>query len=912
MGIGGIARQNQINAPQTNATQEVNQAPAALQGARHSVGRIAARVVAGLLTAGLSEGIRAVVVSIKDAFDNYDQVARVEADRLAQAKVDACNHQLASTIQSGKELPSAMKAAIHEGLEEVHNAFGNGDLNPAGEMSPNCLKHLQSTIRLSHDAITPERLKALVIEHARPEATTNILHSKLQQFITHENLNSVSPQDMAMLKNPDLAGLQSRIADCQNADDAHALYEEFKAPLENTIKFQDAAYSSWNEVRAEALDTIAEHTGLSPETTKSSPALQSLTHEVRAVFNDMATKNEFPNADQIKTTFKDLMTAQLGAKDALIESIQDLPISPALKEEFKIEVFCNSKFRSTPDLFTKAAEAIKDIDTNSLIAASQMPKGTMRPSELADLFKSLGANLDAHLSTAYGDGMEKLSKEELYTAKAVVAKMLFDQHPALAEAFHAAPNVISHMSQEQRVNFHMNNVMGQSTISPAILPAYEFVSVLARVEPTLHHDNTTLLNELNSPKATQSSIALQQRDACTTALKDIRANFGEASIPAGNTIAELNVSPAGKTIVNALTTAIKAADHPLTPQEVHQTLHGILQSTAQKDITVASMKTLAQEAGHTLTSFAASNVFNLLSARHPDLKETLNNATSAASIHEALQALPDAKQAIQFSIDISATKNHVFEALTNALATALNVTPEDLKKDFDADSAIGGDIYFTNKAIQDNVAKPNTEIPNAAQILERYSDRIQSVVTEKVSLLNTLPNLRGAEDRPLSAEVQADLRHRLLTFTSVSSPEMLQHFASITARLDPTACAAAINTGDQEAATAALKDFGTSIISTAHEVIPEATYAQLDAEQVDSIGAFVRPMLFDTNPTLREAFTSNKELLADIRDNLEHESSQISRKISRTNGQGEVHDALMQDTFVILQSLTLINEILEK
>ncbi len=911
MGIDSIGNQTTLAAPQNTATQSVKEAPAALRGAHTSTIKFAARVVASLLTGGLSEGFIALAKGVKGAIADHTRTKEVRAQTLAQANVDASNHQLAKSIKSGDGLSPAFQAAVNEGLEEIQESFNGMGLESTTELSSSARATLAYTIRTCGEETTPEQLKDLVIQNVRPEAAKNVLTSHIQQFMDDENITAIGPKDLDALKNPDLQGLQSRLAECENADDVNALYAEFKAPLESSFKFHDAATTAWQDVRTEANATLAQRTGLSLDTIASSQALRTLTREATPIFQDLISKNTFPDVDQVKTSFQDIFTAQLAAKDAMFESIQDLPVSDELKQQFKVDIFCNAKYAGNADIFTKAAEAVKNVDTTSLTAAAQMPQGSMDSSEIADLFKSLGTQLHENFTAAYGDGLEQLSKEQLSTAKDVVGKMLFDQHPNLVEAFRAQPDTLTDMRLEQRENMHMNNWLGHGSIDSTVLPAYEFVYSLDETQQSANEINTQFIAQLGKPEFVESTVIMQAKEACTAALNDVRANFGEDSVPAGNTIEEFMANPDGKAITDALATAIKAADHPLTPQDVHDMLYVAVQSKVIEPVAIDTIVALGQETGTPTDKFHAGAILKTLHARLPELNTLLATATSPEMAADMVRELPDVQAMLQLNADLTASRERVFDALTNALATALNVTPESLKEDFDPSTVISGTVHSISEAIQENVAKPNTAIPNAAQILERYTDKIQSIVDKKMSLIDTLPNLRGVENRQLSDDAQASLRRQLLVNTSVDTPEMIHYFANIAARLDASACINAVNAGDMDTAIKDLKAFSASMTTTAHQVIPHDVYEAMDSDAMASIGAFVRTILFDTNPSLHQAFTNNKELLRDMRTNIEAESRMITRAQSKSGRSEQVQQVLAQRWIENMQVLSVLNHILE-
>lgn len=908
MGIDGIARPNQLSAPQNIAPQEANRAPAALQGARHSTGVIVARVIAGIMTAGISEGVIAMHRGVQSYRAEKARVAEALAAELAQAQIDTSNNSLASSLQSGRGLSAPMKQAVQEAMQDLAASFGDANVTAKTKdikSWPSC-NELCNYIRQSQTEINPTDLKNLLVEHGRAGVINQTAGTLFANLKAEDGLTDKVPSSLSSFLEPSLSGLHSGLKDCQSANDVQAIFAQYKTPLKEAIAFAAEVENVKDSVRQEGIDNITQVTGLSTQTVVKSSAMQAFNKKAQVLYTSLRAQTPPPHGDALKAAFSKILEDDMMPKARLMASSEILAISDTLKQDFRDSVFTNHSFKD-PNLFINGSRAAQNIHTASLISVLQSPDAQTSDEELLGMFQAIGAQLNDNLAQEYGDAFKNLDGNERSNARNVTVQIFLDKNPHFVAALRDKPTSIERVAQYLR-GLEQG---GASSEREQTLEAYNtYVQhILGSVSSNYSTANTHLSD--NIPRLWGCTI--RQHDAMNTAIEDIRTQFGDGAIPAGNTLEEMNQSYEGKAIVRSLQTAISQADHAVSPQELHFMAYSTLQSTATSTLALNFIQELAQKAGTPLDRYSAENMLETLKSRHPDLNERFEAATNPAVIVDALKALPDLQAIRQYTFDIEreGLKERVFERLTQELATALATTPEDLKNDFNPNNSIGNHVVNIAIATNEATAKPDTPIPSAAQIIDKFTDKIHSVVHEKVALVNTLSSTHGVQNRPLSLDAQAELRHRVLQNTSVRQPEILQYFATIASRLNTDACIAALNTGDYDASLQALKELGGSIINVAIEVIPDETFRRMDPDAKASIGYFVQTILLDTSTELRSALNDNKELLKDVRALLDKEVTQIGRQIARAGDDMRKIELLQTQYGSVTQTVNILNEILE-
>ncbi|MFI3272801.1 MAG: hypothetical protein R3Y11_12005 [Pseudomonadota bacterium] len=909
MGIDSIGSQTSLTTPQNTATQGVKEAPAALHGAR-AVAKTAARVVAGLLTAGLSEGILAIHRGVQSYRTEKARVAEARAAELAQARIDTSNSSLATNLQSGNDLPEPMAQAVHEAMQDLRTSFGDANV-PVTEVDINTWSTcgtICATIRANHAETSPADLKALLIEHGHTRVLDRAINALFTNLKAEEGLTDTITSPVSRFTGPALDGLHTGLKDCQNADDVQALFAQYKTPLKEALTFTAEAKEIIHTLHKEGVAFVVQHTGLSTQTVEDSGAMRRFDRKAADLRDDLRMQENPPRGDALKETFTALLTTTMDGKEDLMATAENLPISQGLKQDFKDTVFTSDSFKD-PKVFINGALTAQNIHTANLVALLASPDAHTTDEELTGMFQSIAAQINDNMAQAYGDAFKNLDGYERSNARYVSTAIFLDQNPAFVAALRAKPAMIERVAQYLDAST-MEEIESERDQA---MSAYN--SYVRHIVGTVSDDYATTNTNLSEDISMVWGCTIRQHDAINTAIESIHTQFGDGFIPDGNTLAEINESPAGKAIVRSLETAITQADHVVSPQELHSMVYGTLQNAVVKHVALNLIQSSAQSAGTPLSKYSASNMLEMLQSRHPDLSATFKAATNLGMITDALEAIPD-YQAIQqytFDMEMEGLKERVFDRVTEELATALITTPEDLKKDFNPNNSMGSAVHNIAMDINEATAKPNAAIPNAAQIQEKFTAKIHSVVHEKVILVDALfSSTHGVQNRPLSHEALVDLRFRLLQTASVRKPEFLQYCTNITALLDPDACIAALNAEDYDSALQALKQLGRDILSLAHEVIPAEVFSQMDPDETSSIGHFVQTMLLGSSTELHAALNNNKELITDIRTTLENDLHKITRQITRIGDDEEKLALLSAHYGSIGQTLSILNDILEK
>ncbi len=168
--VGNNVQASQAQNNVQNVQDIQNDAPHEIAHARPSKLSVALRIIAGIFTLGISEGIRFIAHKIRSAEPRGNQVQPQNPDMIPAANpgVDQSNRALAEKIIKNN-IPENIKTALNEVAQEYRNKFGNRAvpenvntlLNELGKNNRPMVIQLRYAVQDAHEEITPENIKPL-------------------------------------------------------------------------------------------------------------------------------------------------------------------------------------------------------------------------------------------------------------------------------------------------------------------------------------------------------------------------------------------------------------------------------------------------------------------------------------------------------------------------------------------------------------------------------------------------------------------------------------------------------------------------------------------------------------------------------------------------------------------------------
>ena len=476
MPLHGV-QNNPLHAPLLN--QNVQQggnadAPAALRHA--GVGRTVGRIVAGILTLGISEGVRAIVRHCRAAASHEapaPQAAPVLAQPQAEPKADFDNQHLAASLAT-LDPGSEHGQAVREGLTAARDAFPGmlpaGDtLQALGDASgSHSLEYaLKAAVRKSGEEVTPQALSRMTRDAAKQEAARLALKGEIRALVqsnglaVEENrlnwissaLNTRHPEAMEALgRSEDLASLRAAL-------------DPLRGELLVLARRENDCAAALAEARNGVFQSVAHATGLPEAEVREALNMTKLDDSFNILRKDMLDEaNAAPDPAVSRERFQEAFTAKserfAAQKGALYTSVDGLALSDGLKAEWKREALGNISLKS--GFFLQKCDTVAGrMDASSLLRALREPGITEK--EMLGLLKSLQAQLDAYSHEAFTpQEFDEVGSDELSCMSTYSLQAFLDKNPDVSAEMRSDPDRFERLRQaaEDDVN-HMTTVLAR-------------------------------------------------------------------------------------------------------------------------------------------------------------------------------------------------------------------------------------------------------------------------------------------------------------------------------------------------------------------------------------------------------------------------------------------------------------------
>ena len=390
--VGGNIQPQPIHQPLSSHEADV---PAELRGARPSGWAIAGRVLAGIVTVGISEGVRAIVRSVRAGKAPEPRVSEAGIPE-AKPQADVANRNLMQAVKQNT-LPPQYQAAFDEALTELRTRYGE-DVLPEGTTLKNMPDRnalnaaLESSMHAAEHEVTPEALRTLLLEKGAPLMAERVLTGRIGEYCAHISYERSQPDIICqnvLRKNPKLA---ADLQTCADSTAANAIIEPFMRSIQEDIALGHTLSTARNQANQHALTELARRTGLSEETIHQQTSFRKLNEQLTYLDGDIR-KGERPlRGDDLTKAFIDVANKFVEAKAKLFMSVDTLPLSQSLKDEWE-KWGLNEDTLSKGDMFTTFHAVGSSVDARNLLEALNAPAGEFSDREILGLMESLGANV---------------------------------------------------------------------------------------------------------------------------------------------------------------------------------------------------------------------------------------------------------------------------------------------------------------------------------------------------------------------------------------------------------------------------------------------------------------------------------------------------------------------------------------
>ena len=445
--IGGVTRNIAAQQQQNVGGPEARSgAPAELQGAHASPLRTFGRILAGIFTLGISEGIRAIIRHVKAG---EAPAPRNPAADLPPAppRADIFNKSIASEFQANN-LPPDFKAAVTEAFDRMEARFGE-DMFPKDSKlrtSPQTSLGLEvrDTLRQTDEAITPQAFSALV----EKKATSALLHNVMTAHATDLCDSIGFKKSPSLLAGNFLNGTPEIRAAMDNITDRASL-DHFMAThlprLEMSIRLNQELDVARSQAEAAAIQTLAQKTGLNEDTVRQRINLVDLDNRFTYLSADILDGTRPLAGQEMRDAFTQVAKTFAERKAALYASVDTLNLPQDINNAWKDAVLTQNTL-TKGDLYT----TWHGISRGVAVSESILPalNDGVGDRELLGMLEVLGTQVRDAVMAHYGQegwaelGGDGQSDALFYTGQATLAA-----HDELRHAFMDRPELIDRLYQ---------------------------------------------------------------------------------------------------------------------------------------------------------------------------------------------------------------------------------------------------------------------------------------------------------------------------------------------------------------------------------------------------------------------------------------------------------------------------------
>ena len=889
-------------APQNNAVPtEVEEAQAAgnPEGARQirsSRGSRAGRIVLGIFTLGISEGIRAIVHACRRAPDPEPRLAPQAAGvppevpvaqqaglPPAEPSADVANRALAATLAQMPE-DGPFKAAIEEALAPYAEVLGT-DYAQTGlnglPFSRELLMQVSSAVTASADRVTPEGLRAITEQIAPKLIGARLLEAMIRTYGARHNLTNsgaiTAMKSSLMANSPEFS---QALTQCRDLSSLRRIVENLRPRMEARVNLNERILQVRQDAVDEACRKFATQTGLEESVVRRALSFTRLEHKFNAIDVEIL-KGTHPLDAKV---YQDLADQFVTDKIALFNSANAIGLTENVRVRLQELVLSQPNYKGA-ELIEKCAEAAQSLDCRSLLSALRDASGDKEL--VTALMESVAVQLLEAVQNAYGEeAWGRLDVDAQGIVREAASLVLIGTHPELQTAVANRPELCREVMEE----LNEREVQGIDAAFDGSMPELQArmlistagcAKVILQTAQKFAPGNQDLLQSLAS-----GQLSPLCADTIEKSLSAFRRDFPNL-LPEGNMESVLKFrSPAGDSIGALLRRDITAADHPLSLSEVGELFRKQLHVTANFSLVTESLGSIA-EANHWQFSdaellAAARQLFK----RQPQLHDLLNRTSTLAEAKQTCTAYfgqnAVCREILRVRHDLasvwSAGKERLYERMSEITGKPIETLREKLNLGKINES---GKFAYFRKDCFDALENPATDhFLTTEAISQKINGFIDDFLTEKTALLESVDVF--VQDFGLDPTLAAVWKENVLTTATLARRDFLVNCISIADQMPAAPLETAFGSENKlrKMSDEKLLELFYAIADVQIE-LPQRVFVgeELGSDEKGLIRRYTREAFLSKHPEL-SIVRSRPELLRRLSNLAENRAYELQRSIS--------------------------------
>ncbi len=901
--------QNQQPVMQNQQVQTANNAevPAALQNARPNAGAVACRVLAGVFTLGISEGIFAICRHIEKS---AVQAARGAAEALPVAAPTIAEHNAAVSEQFKNDtLPPELKASVSEAFAELRADFGE-KVVPQGstvrEFLANAavehgyrenaiIKDVAKAIKNSETELSPQDLKNSILEKARPKLAGIAAH-----FLILEQAENKIPADkvvtiLNVLSKTD-TGFYEKIAACRNAEEVKTCltaHQKFADTVEYTVGYYECEKKTDQYIIAE----LAKATGKSEQEIQGKLKLVDVKSKY-SYGSAETTGSVKERLEQLETKFHDVAAKFIQMKTDLYTSIASLTISEGLKEQLRNDILTESTLKKGY-VFSRAEKAVGEVNVSSLIRVLQ-DGNAVSDLDLVGMFKAVSVQLSDAISKQYTQAeLADLGGDGNAITMATACQILLDKNPELVELMKSDSakidrlvTLLAEQKYENDEQLGREDDLGSEATRLNAGAIYGSNFILRTVQDILQATNSVVSSLQANPE--KAPFAQVLHDTLAAVNEEYGVNIGA-------NLNELAALPFGKDVIKNIENRITAQNQLLSSAQFAE----IVRSELQTHVANLAVKTAISErcAELGLNTERLGSMLASLKKLYPALQESINRADSKEEIQALLLSCDKYENILRRESDIAVYSAQIMQDTHARLAALLGVAEAKVKDTMDTSKLDDGFKVTAKDIFDEGNASEDGSVADIQGRFQRIADRFVKGKSDLIAFVNN-PGLA------ISPELRAKWRDEINTNISLKNPVLLQGSYNAAQSMDGSALMRGVREGlNQTELLGLVKSLSAQIDEYAHQVFTPEQFNDMGSDETSLISRYTREAFWERNGELKTLLAGNSAVFQEISSILENEFSTLVSQLAKTDLQSPESIKIRQDMAFVINAQALLSDV---
>ncbi len=863
--VGQVGRPAVQQEMGVTAPRVATEAPAELRGARLSSGRRALRVVLGIFTLGISEGVLALV---RHAREGQVPQPRVAAAGLPAAppRADVFNKEIADGLHDNK-IPATFQAAVGEALEQLRNRFGAEyvpqDASLATLPQGRELCHtLGLALKRMPDELSPQVLRAQVEEKGVQLIARQAMQSRVAACCAEIGYDAGRPgliSSAFLSKNP---ALLEELQSCANLEEMNRVIDANMDSIRDNIALRQEIHTAETEAKNSVITNLARATGLNEDSVRARLDLKKLEDSFAYLGTDLLSGAKSLRGDALSEAFNGIADKFVRNKAELFASVDRLGLPPQISDEWK-ECVLTQRTLSKGDMFAVWHGIGSGMNIgNSLLTVLNAPAEAFSDREILGLVESLGAKLTDALFAHYGpQGWAELGGDGQGDARYYAGQAMLAAHPELMEALSARPELVSRLMGMcgDDIGASMEAQM-TSTLNEAAVQQKRAAETAQAILLGVPRSATEYNRELAASLGT-ADMPVFHGQALEQAVADMRARYGDDCLPAGNLAQALNGRDpvaGGERLSILMAAAIRGAATPITSGEIASLFEGIGRSAAAYGAFQGILSGMAREAGLQVNEEGIRWISSMLRKRHPDLLLLITGAESRADVKALIDTLPEVASLLRIEHDIQSAWDNGIETVRAGMAAATGLSREDVEAQLNLSPMTDGRFSYMRKDIRDLYGDPETgldDLPGSRRIQEDFRGIADSFLAGKRGLYTSVDELG------LSPELTTRWKAEVLTNPTLRKSDFLRRSVDIARAMTDAGLTALLGESgiSEEQILGNLLSIGMQKEVRAHVVYTPAELDDMGSDEYSVINSTVSEAFLDLHPGMVTAMQADRE-----------------------------------------------------